>query len=180
MGNFQGGGNRGGGGGGFRGGNRDGGRPSFPRRSFGNDRDSGNTMFKAVCDECNKNCEVPFRPSGDKPIFCSDCFSDKRDGGRDGGNQGPRRDFGNREVRRDFRDKPTTYSSSVKITPTSDEVKKQLMEINMKLDRLVNVIEKFTKTEIETISSPKTEIDKSSTLKSVIKKIVNKKGSKKK
>jgi len=50
-------------------------------------------MFSAVCDKCGKNCEVPFRPSGGKPIFCDQCFgksSDRGGGrGRDRGNRGP-------------------------------------------------------------------------------------------
>jgi len=45
-------------------------------------------MHDAVCDKCGKNCKVPFRPSGEKPIYCSDCFEGQ--GGRDGG----RRRFG--------------------------------------------------------------------------------------
>ncbi len=32
-------------------------------------------MYKAICDECNKECEIPFKPQNDKPIYCSDCFS---------------------------------------------------------------------------------------------------------
>jgi len=66
--------------------NRDGGS------RFGGGRDSGRSqMHKAVCDECGKNCEVPFRPTGEKPIYCSECFGSKRDsGGRDSG----RRDYG--------------------------------------------------------------------------------------
>ncbi|MCG2692188.1 hypothetical protein L6272_05165, partial [Microgenomates group bacterium] len=39
------------------------------------------TMHQAVCDKCGASCEVPFRPSGDKPIFCNNCFD--RKGGRD-------------------------------------------------------------------------------------------------
>ena len=38
-------------------------------------------MNKAVCAECKKECEVPFKPSGDRPVYCRDCFS-KRKGGR--------------------------------------------------------------------------------------------------
>jgi CxxC-x17-CxxC domain-containing protein len=25
-------------------------------------------MHKAVCAECGKDCEVPFKPSGDRPV----------------------------------------------------------------------------------------------------------------
>lgn len=52
-------------------------------------RDSNRTMYKATCDECGNECEVPFKPSGDKPIYCSNCFEDKRD--RNGGSRRPRR-----------------------------------------------------------------------------------------
>ena len=31
-------------------------------------------MFEATCDKCKRRCEVPFRPSGAKPVYCSDCF----------------------------------------------------------------------------------------------------------
>lgn len=54
-------------------------------------------MHDAVCDNCGNDCKVPFRPSGDKPIFCSDCFEKKggRDGGRDSGrDRGDRGDRG--------------------------------------------------------------------------------------
>ena len=39
------------------------------------------TMYRATCAECGKDCEVPFRPSGEKPVYCSECFENKRDGG---------------------------------------------------------------------------------------------------
>ena len=31
-------------------------------------------MHEAICDKCGKRCEVPFKPSGNKPVYCSDCF----------------------------------------------------------------------------------------------------------
>ena len=37
-------------------------------------------MFDVVCSNCGKNCQVPFRPTGDKPVYCSDCF--EKMGGR--------------------------------------------------------------------------------------------------
>ena len=53
--------------------NRRGGGGGFDRRPT--------TMYPAVCDKCGKDCQVPFRPSGDKPIYCSDCF-EKEGGGK--------------------------------------------------------------------------------------------------
>jgi len=34
-------------------------------------------MHKAVCDECKKECDVPFKPTGDKPVYCRECYSKK-------------------------------------------------------------------------------------------------------
>lgn len=61
-----------------RGGNRGG-------RRFDN-RGGGREMHDAVCSNCGKNCKVPFRPTGDKPVYCSECFGER------GGNE--RRSFG--------------------------------------------------------------------------------------
>jgi len=35
-------------------------------------------MYPAVCGSCGKDTEVPFQPRGDKPVYCSDCFSRER------------------------------------------------------------------------------------------------------
>ncbi len=151
MGNFNGGGNRGGG---FRGGNG-GGRPSFGGNR-GGDRGPV-TMHKAVCDECHKNCEVPFRPSGDKPIYCSDCFSSKREDG----DRAPRREFSNdRAPRREFNDRPTPSFTKPASAPAQDDMKNLFREINIKLDRLTSAIEK--------LSSPKV-LSQSSYVKPVVK-----------
>lgn len=67
-------------------GSRPGGGPNFKRGGFSGanrsfDRPSGPvTMFSAVCDNCGKECQVPFRPTSGKPIFCSSCFESKREG----------------------------------------------------------------------------------------------------
>ncbi len=39
-------------------------------------------MHKAVCSDCKKECEVPFKPRGDRPIYCKDCYSKRKDSGR--------------------------------------------------------------------------------------------------
>jgi len=43
-------------------------------------------MHKATCSECGQECEVPFKPTSDKPIYCSDCF--KKEPGSKSGNSG--------------------------------------------------------------------------------------------
>jgi len=35
-------------------------------------------MHKAVCDECKKECEVPFKPTEGKPVYCRECYSKKK------------------------------------------------------------------------------------------------------
>ncbi|KUG04828.1 hypothetical protein ASZ90_017708 [hydrocarbon metagenome] len=35
-------------------------------------------MFKAICAECGQETTVPFEPSGDRPIYCRDCFRNRR------------------------------------------------------------------------------------------------------
>ncbi len=42
---------------------------SFRERSF----------TQAICADCNKECEVPFKPSGDRPVYCKECFSKRKD-----------------------------------------------------------------------------------------------------
>jgi CxxC-x17-CxxC domain-containing protein len=36
-------------------------------------------MFDAVCARCGKDTQVPFRPTGARPVYCSDCFRLVRD-----------------------------------------------------------------------------------------------------
>jgi len=35
-------------------------------------------MHKAICADCNRVCEVPFRPSGDRPVYCKECFTTRK------------------------------------------------------------------------------------------------------
>ena len=68
-------------------------RKNRPQRSFGgggggNRRFGGGgnrrfdsrprEMHKATCDECKKECEVPFKPTEGKPVLCKECFTNKK------------------------------------------------------------------------------------------------------
>ncbi|HVX57946.1 MAG TPA: zinc-ribbon domain containing protein [Candidatus Saccharimonadales bacterium] len=50
--------------------------------SYGNSYGGGSrperTMHPAVCSACGKETMVPFVPSNDKPVYCSDCFQSRR------------------------------------------------------------------------------------------------------
>jgi CxxC-x17-CxxC domain-containing protein len=35
-------------------------------------------MHKAVCADCGKECEVPFKPDGTRPVYCRDCYQKHR------------------------------------------------------------------------------------------------------
>jgi len=35
-------------------------------------------MFSATCATCGREAQVPFRPNGSKPVYCSDCFTAQR------------------------------------------------------------------------------------------------------
>ncbi|GAG68269.1 unnamed protein product [marine sediment metagenome] len=35
-------------------------------------------MHKAICSECGKECEVPFKPTEGKPVYCRECFDKKK------------------------------------------------------------------------------------------------------
>ncbi|MCC6675443.1 MAG: zinc-ribbon domain containing protein [Thermomicrobiales bacterium] len=35
-------------------------------------------MYPAVCSQCGKETEVPFQPTAGKPVYCRECFQDRR------------------------------------------------------------------------------------------------------
>ncbi len=135
--------NRGGGSdrGGF-GGGRSSGR-SFGGNDRGGDRPQ---LFSAVCDECGKNCEVPFRPNGSKPIYCSQCFENK--GGSDrGGDRGGFRDSrggGDRGFGGGFgNDRPVDRTSVRRFESNGkpiDNTNEKLDKISEKLDKLITLL----------------------------------------
>ena len=49
------------------------------RRSYKRDRDDEKEMHKVICDKCGKSCEVPFKPTSSKPVYCSECFRTEGD-----------------------------------------------------------------------------------------------------
>jgi CxxC-x17-CxxC domain-containing protein len=35
-------------------------------------------MHKATCADCGKECDVPFKPDGTRPVYCRECYSKRR------------------------------------------------------------------------------------------------------
>ena len=31
-------------------------------------------MYPAICSRCGRETEVPFQPSGNKPVYCKECY----------------------------------------------------------------------------------------------------------
>ena len=111
--------------GGFsRGGGRNSGMPAFDKR-----------LYKATCEKCGDNCEVPFKPAGGRPIYCRDCFRTME------GSESPRpKQFGKREYpgsRRPDNFRKSEYSESAK----PDQFKRELDQINLKLDKILRALE---------------------------------------
>ena len=38
----------------------------------------GRTLYKAVCSDCGKECEVPFQPDGTRPVYCREFYLKRR------------------------------------------------------------------------------------------------------
>ncbi|MCB9802699.1 hypothetical protein H6761_01600 [Candidatus Nomurabacteria bacterium] len=109
---------------GFGGGRRDFGGSRDRGFGGGRDRDRQVEMHNAVCDGCGATCEVPFRPTSGKPIYCNDCFkkSDSRPA-RD--SRGSDRGQGNKQL--------------------ADA----LSGLNHKLDQIINLLQAKPKTEVK-------------------------------
>lgn len=126
------------GGGGFGGGR------GFDRRDGGRSE-----MFDATCAECGKDCQVPFRPSGGRPVYCSDCFGKRGDGDsrrpeRSGGFE-KRSGFGggfggDRGPRKDKRDHGGHGSQQGVPLAEINYMKKQIATANAKLDALMQAL----------------------------------------
>ncbi len=74
-------------------------------------------LYKAVCADCNKECEVPFRPSGDRPVYCKECFSSRKGGGSFHANRDNRpreKDFAPPRPFDKYRKKPASTSAKSK------------------------------------------------------------------
>ncbi len=84
--------NRDGGGGGFGGsrggGGGFGGSPGGGGGYGGGGGGGRREMFDVTCDGCGVQTQVPFQPSGNRPVYCSECFSTQRGGGGYGGGGG--------------------------------------------------------------------------------------------
>lgn len=95
---------------------------SRSNRSFSG-RDSGRRpleMHKVTCDKCNQACEVPFKPTIGKPVYCSDCF---------------------RKIEKSDSRKPNEYHDKSSENLESDKYKQEFEKINEKLNKILKSLE---------------------------------------
>jgi len=52
-----------------------------PQHGHGGNDFRQRSMYKVICAECNKQCEIPFKPRNDRPVYCKDCFLKRRNSG---------------------------------------------------------------------------------------------------
>lgn len=44
------------------------------RNNRGTQSRQNREMYDAVCARCGQACQVPFRPSNTRPVYCKDCY----------------------------------------------------------------------------------------------------------
>jgi CxxC-x17-CxxC domain-containing protein len=65
-----------------------GGSGGYSSGGYGSDGGYGRQerqMYSATCSSCGREARVPFQPRGDKPVYCSDCFTPRQTRGSGGG-----------------------------------------------------------------------------------------------
>ncbi len=41
----------------------------------------GRQLYNVKCAKCGKQTQVPFKPSGERPVYCRDCYMEQKKGG---------------------------------------------------------------------------------------------------
>ena len=120
------------------------GRRDSRKQDYGEKR-----MYSATCDDCGSRCELPFRPTSGKPIFCDSCFRGTSKKG-----SGKRHDTGGE----------------------TKQVQEQIDAMNKKLDRIIRTLDSLIVYEEE----PKKErsADKTASRKKEVERTTKKKGKK--
>lgn len=142
----------------FSGGRPGGSRPYGPRSSNDRGFDGQKEMFKGECASCHKPCQVPFRPNGKKPVYCSDCF--RKDDDR------PQRPF---REERSFGSSRPSFASPAK-NHDLDDVKRQLASMSATLEKLLIAVENSNRPEVPAQATEKKTAPKKA-LSAAVKKV---------
>ncbi|MDD5098498.1 MAG: hypothetical protein PHD31_02170 [Candidatus Pacebacteria bacterium] len=115
--------------------NRGGGRDFNRRSSFGGGRDRGRPeMHEAICSDCGKRCEVPFKPTNEKPVYCSECF--EKHGGSSRSSERPSHGGERFQERRES----NFGSRNVEAPKSENQHKEQFDRLSAKLDIIINML----------------------------------------
>lgn len=150
------------GGRGFGGGSRFGGERKFGGRG---DRHSDipRQMFPATCSQCGQSCEVPFKPTGNHPVFCRNCFKNQAGNpasSRPSFTSTPKSFGGGPIGGGNFSSTPSAPAASHVSTNTGSGISKaQIDAMNVKIDKILALleskVEKAPKAEVAKIETPK-------------------------
>ncbi|MGQ0376225.1 MAG: CxxC-x17-CxxC domain-containing protein [Nitrososphaerota archaeon] len=80
--------------------NRSSGGSRFNRGPRFNRDDRPREMYKATCGDCGNECEIPFEPKDNRPVYCRECFQNHKPQER-GGSRFNRSSGGSRFSRND-------------------------------------------------------------------------------
>lgn len=113
---------------------------SDKHRNFGSYRGKGDNrehreMYSAVCADCGNKCEVPFQPTGNKPVYCSDCFSKQNNSERysnNSHNNKQHRDYSRENNKQSYKYDKNNYHT--------ENLKMQFEKINYKLDKILKIL----------------------------------------
>lgn len=108
------------------------------KRGYGNSPKSGykregGAMHKTTCSNCGKDCEVPFRPTGEKPVYCSDCFRTMS------ANNDKRSDAPFTRKPSFDRDRSSSSDRSSRF-PAMPHNREQFEQLNVKLDKIIRLL----------------------------------------
>lgn len=150
-------------------------RGGFDSRKFVK-RDLGTKQkFDAVCADCRKDCQVPFRPTGKHDVFCDNCFRNKK--GDENPDYNSKKSFSRERNSFEKRNSFERNLDLVSSTPVYDGITKQQFElIDKKLDRILNILNTNQRSETHDMNKPLIEIARKvdKNIKKVEKKIIKK------
>lgn len=106
--------------------------------SFSRGGSDRSMMHDATCGQCGKSCQVPFKPSGSRPVFCGNCFNkEEYSAGKERrGSDARRPSYQDRSSERSSYDSRSAGTGSG--TSSIDE---QIKKINAKLDRILEAMQ---------------------------------------
>jgi CxxC-x17-CxxC domain-containing protein len=103
-------------------------------------------LFSATCSDCGKSCEVPFRPSSEKPVYCSNCFGMKKSANESRGTNHKTEKVSYQNNRPDVQQASGGRNSSSKDTTRGvgndviTDLKRQITGLEIKLNRILDLI----------------------------------------